>query len=242
MQLLLYIYIYIFLKQRQVFLESQHVNWVSRGSLFADSLTRLTVELELPSLVEAGWGRGLWSQQAGCESRPCLWVLMWLWDKFLSVSGLTSPWIKGTMTGLTGSGAAGAGWGWLGAAASRSVRGAQRGSESYPPALSLHADEASRALGCLFLGALGAPLNACYTCLWPQQPGVNWSHLMLCLEPCCTGSSKPCKKRLLGGCSGGSREMTFVLTLKWVLVGGLWMKVVENFWDSCFPSTTAYEE
>ena len=111
MQLLLYIYIYIFLKQRQVFLESQHVNWVSRGSLFADSLTRLTVELELPSLVEAGWGRGLWSQQAGCESRPCLWVLMWLWDKFFSVSGLTSPWIKGTMTGLTGSGAAGAGWG-----------------------------------------------------------------------------------------------------------------------------------
>lgn len=57
------------------------------------------------------------------------------------------------------------GWGWLGAAASRSVRGAQRGSESYPPALSLHADEASRALGCLFLGALGARLNVCYTCL-----------------------------------------------------------------------------
>ena len=128
-----------FKKQHQVSLESQRVNWGSRGSLLsANSLTWLTVELELPSLVEAVWGRG--------PLEPAGWV--WVPAKFLSISGLP----PGSREQWQGS----LGLGQRGVAAPCSVRGAQRGSESYPPALSLRADKASHALGCLFLEALGA--------------------------------------------------------------------------------------
>ena len=91
------------------------------------------MELELPGLAEAVWGGASGASRLGVSPGQ---IPQHQWSYFPLDQGNNdrTHWVWGA-------------WGLQ--------LHAQRGSESYPPALSLHADKASHALGCLFLGALG---------------------------------------------------------------------------------------
>ena len=119
---------------------------------------------------------------------PAGWV--WVRAKSLSASGLTFPWIKGTMTGLTGSGAAGGCSSMLSVALSLTHQ------------LLVSMLTKPHMLLAVFFSEHLVPLNVCYKCLWLQQPGLdceeswvlkNWCFWTVVLEKALE-SSLDCKE------------------------------------------------